>query len=60
LPTVSTRSGGIPEILKHRRTRISVTRGHAEELAQAISQVIDDRARSHARWARRRRDALPV
>ena len=48
LPIVSTRSGGIPEIVEHERTGILVTRGDAEALAQAIGQVIDDPALARA------------
>jgi glycosyltransferase involved in cell wall biosynthesis len=48
LPIVSTRSGGIPEIVEHGCTGILVTRGDAEALAQAIGQVIDDPALARA------------
>jgi spore coat protein SA len=48
LPLVSTRSGGIPEIVEHGRTGMLVARGDAEELALAISQVIDDPAFARA------------
>ena len=48
LPIVSTRSGGIPEIVEHERTGILVTRGDAEALAQAIGQMIDDPAFARA------------
>ncbi len=48
LPIVSTRSGGIPEIVEHGRTGILVARGDVEELALAISQVIDDPALARA------------
>jgi glycosyltransferase involved in cell wall biosynthesis len=48
LPIVSTRSGGIPEIVEHGRTGILVRRGDAQQLAQAISRVIDDPALAHA------------
>jgi glycosyltransferase involved in cell wall biosynthesis len=42
LAIVATRSGGIPEIVEHGKTGILVTRGDAEELAIAISEVIDN------------------
>ena len=48
LPIVSTRSGGIPEIVEHGRTGMLVARGDVEELALAISQVIDDPALARA------------
>jgi glycosyltransferase involved in cell wall biosynthesis len=48
LPIVSTRSGGIPEIVEHGRTGLLVARGDAEELALAISEVIDDPALARA------------
>ena len=48
LPIVSTRSGGIPELVEHGRTGILVTRGDAQELAQAIGQMIDDPALARA------------
>jgi glycosyltransferase involved in cell wall biosynthesis len=47
LPIVSTRSGGIPEIVEHRRTGILVARGDAKALALAISCVIDDPLFAH-------------
>jgi glycosyltransferase involved in cell wall biosynthesis len=48
LAVVSTRSGGIPEIVEHGKTGILVARGDAKELATAISQVIDNPARAAA------------
>jgi glycosyltransferase involved in cell wall biosynthesis len=48
LPVVSTCSGGIPEIVEHGRTGMLVPRGNAEQLALAISQVIEDPARARA------------
>jgi glycosyltransferase involved in cell wall biosynthesis len=48
LPIVSTRSGGIPEIVEHGRTGMLVARGDAKELALAISQVIDHPALARA------------
>jgi starch synthase len=48
LPVVSTCSGGIPEIVEHGRTGVLVARGDAEQLALAISQVIEDPVRAHA------------
>jgi glycosyltransferase involved in cell wall biosynthesis len=47
-PVVSTRSGGIPEYVAHGQTGILVARGEAEELAAAISQVLDDPALARA------------
>jgi glycosyltransferase involved in cell wall biosynthesis len=46
LPVVSTCSGGIPEIVEHGQTGMLVARGDAEQLALAISQVIDDPVRA--------------
>jgi glycosyltransferase involved in cell wall biosynthesis len=48
LPVVSTRSGGIPEIVEHGLTGILVKRGDAEELARAIGRVIDNPALARA------------
>jgi glycosyltransferase involved in cell wall biosynthesis len=48
LPIISTRSGGIPEIMEDGRTGILVARGDAEALAQAIGKVIDDPALARA------------
>lgn len=42
LPVVSTRGGGIPEIVEHGQTGLLVTRGDAEELAVAVSRIIDN------------------
>jgi glycosyltransferase involved in cell wall biosynthesis len=41
-PVVSTYSGGIPEYVLHGQTGILVARGEAEELAAAISRVLDN------------------
>jgi glycosyltransferase involved in cell wall biosynthesis len=48
LPVVSTYSGGIPEYVEDGRTGMLVARGDTEELALAISQVIDDPALARA------------
>jgi glycosyltransferase involved in cell wall biosynthesis len=48
LPVVSTYSGGIPEYVEDGRTGVLVRRGDVHELAQAISQVIDDPAAARA------------
>jgi glycosyltransferase involved in cell wall biosynthesis len=42
LPVVASDCGGLPEIVEHRRTGILVSCGEAEEMALAISQLIDD------------------
>jgi glycosyltransferase involved in cell wall biosynthesis len=48
LPVVSTYSGGIPEYVEDGRTGMLVRRGDAQELALAISRVIDDPALARA------------
>jgi glycosyltransferase involved in cell wall biosynthesis len=47
-PVVSTYSGGIPEYVLHGQTGILVARGEAEELATAISRVLDNPALARA------------
>jgi glycosyltransferase involved in cell wall biosynthesis len=47
-PVVSTFSGGIPEYVLHGQTGILVARGEAEELATAISRVLDNPALARA------------
>jgi glycosyltransferase involved in cell wall biosynthesis len=42
LPVVATCSGGIPEIIEHRRTGMLVARGEARELACIIAEVLDN------------------
>jgi glycosyltransferase involved in cell wall biosynthesis len=48
LPIVSTRSGGIPEIVEHGKTGILVARGDAKALSEAIAKVLDDQALARA------------
>jgi glycosyltransferase involved in cell wall biosynthesis len=48
LPIVSTRSGGIPEIVEHGRTGLLVERSDAQALADAILQLLSDPDRRDA------------
>jgi glycosyltransferase involved in cell wall biosynthesis len=48
LPVISTYSGGIPEYVEDGRTGLLTARGDAWELAQAISQILDDPALARA------------
>jgi glycosyltransferase involved in cell wall biosynthesis len=50
-PVVSTYSGGIPEYVLHGQTGILVPRSEAEELATAISRVLDNPALARAMGA---------
>jgi glycosyltransferase involved in cell wall biosynthesis len=45
LPVVATRSGALPEIVVEGETGLLVERGDAHELAQALIDLIEDRAR---------------
>ena len=58
IPVVSTFSGGIPEYVENGQTGILVIRGDAEELAQAISQIIDDPGLARAMGEAGRRRAI--
>jgi glycosyltransferase involved in cell wall biosynthesis len=58
LPVVSTRSGGIPEIVEHGVTGLLVARGNAEELALAIGRLIDDPVLARAMGEAGRRRVL--
>ena len=42
LPIVSTRSGGIPEIVEHGRSGLLVERSNPEAIATAISQLLSE------------------
>ena len=55
-PIVSTESGGIPEIVLHRKTGLLVERGDSNALADAITELLvnPDRARAMGRAGRAR------
>ena len=55
-PIVSTESGGIPEIVLHRKTGLLVERGDSNALADAITELLEnpDRARAMGRAGRAR------
>lgn len=42
LPVISTRSGGIPEIVRHRETGLLTERGDSDDLAKAITTLLND------------------
>ena len=42
LPVVTTRAGGIPDLVEHERTGLLCTPGHAAELAAALRRVLTD------------------
>jgi glycosyltransferase involved in cell wall biosynthesis len=58
LPVVATRSGGIPEIVRHHQDGILVTPGKVDEFAHAISEISNnDSLRERlARSAQKRAD----
>lgn len=58
LPVVSTCSGGIPEIVKHGRTGLLVSRDDVGELARGIQQLLDDPALARAMGEAGRRRVL--
>ncbi len=56
LPVAATAVGGVPEVVEHGRNGLLVHRREAADLAQALSQLLDepDRARELGRAARER------
>ena len=42
-PTISTRIGGVPEIIEHRVSGLVVEPGDDQELARSIREVLEDR-----------------
>jgi N-acetyl-alpha-D-glucosaminyl L-malate synthase BshA len=47
-PSVSTRVGGIPEVVQHEKTGLLVPSGDAQSLAKAVQELIDDPAKRAA------------
>jgi glycosyltransferase involved in cell wall biosynthesis len=58
LPVVATYSGGISEVVEHRRTGILVEPDQARDLAQAIGEVLDNPALARALGEAGRRRAV--
>ena len=45
LPVIATKAGGIPEVVKHNINGILVNPQSPEELASAIIELVDDKAK---------------
>lgn len=58
VPVVATRSGGIPEIVRHGETGLLVERGDAEGLANAMLTLLEDRSRREAMGRAGREEAV--